>query len=65
FHGIFPDKRDPLDQTINYTTRVFCGAAAASVFSFELAITFSLIDSFSTPGNGPFPLSMPVIRAGR
>lgn len=25
FHGIFPDKRDPLDQTINYTTRVFCG----------------------------------------
>jgi len=26
FHGIFPDKRDPLDPAINYTTRVFCGA---------------------------------------
>ncbi len=26
FHGIFPDKRDPVDQAINYTTRVFCGA---------------------------------------
>ncbi|QGZ42668.1 nitrous oxide reductase apoprotein [Pseudoduganella flava] len=26
FHGIFPDKRDPVDQKINYTTRVFCGA---------------------------------------
>jgi len=26
FHGIFPDKRDPVDQGINYTTRVFCGA---------------------------------------
>ena len=26
FHGIFPDKRDPVDQSINYTTRVFCGA---------------------------------------
>jgi nitrous-oxide reductase len=25
-HGIFPDKRDPVDQSINYTTRVFCGA---------------------------------------
>lgn len=25
FHGIFPDKRDPVDQAINYTTRVFCG----------------------------------------
>ncbi len=25
FHGIFPDKRDPLDPAINYTTRVFCG----------------------------------------
>lgn len=25
FHGIFPDKRDPVDPTINYTTRVFCG----------------------------------------
>jgi nitrous-oxide reductase len=26
FHGIFPDKRDPVDQSINYTTRVFCGS---------------------------------------
>ncbi|MBS0542750.1 MAG: TAT-dependent nitrous-oxide reductase [Proteobacteria bacterium] len=25
FHGIFPDKRDPVDQAVNYTTRVFCG----------------------------------------
>jgi nitrous-oxide reductase len=25
-HGIFPDKRDPVDQKINFTTRVFCGA---------------------------------------
>ncbi|MEN9451095.1 MAG: hypothetical protein RLZZ369_154, partial [Pseudomonadota bacterium] len=26
FHGIFPDKRDPVDPKINYTTRVFAGA---------------------------------------
>ncbi len=26
FHGIFPDKRDPVDPAINYTTRVFAGA---------------------------------------
>lgn len=26
FHGIFPDKRDPVDAKINYTTRVFCGS---------------------------------------
>ncbi|TQN01679.1 nitrous oxide reductase apoprotein [Acidovorax temperans] len=26
FHGLFPDKRDPVDPAINYTTRVFCGA---------------------------------------
>ncbi|HEX5676206.1 MAG TPA: TAT-dependent nitrous-oxide reductase [Azonexus sp.] len=26
FHGIFPDKRDPVDPAINYTTRVFCGS---------------------------------------
>ncbi len=26
FHGIFPDKRDPVDETINHTTRVFCGS---------------------------------------
>ncbi|MEO7031423.1 MAG: TAT-dependent nitrous-oxide reductase [Herbaspirillum sp.] len=25
FHGIFTDKRDPVDAAINYTTRVFCG----------------------------------------
>lgn len=25
FHGIFPDKRDPADPAVNYTTRVFCG----------------------------------------
>ncbi|GLC93332.1 TAT-dependent nitrous-oxide reductase [Cupriavidus sp. TA19] len=29
FHGIFPDKRDPVDANINYTTRVFCGAEFA------------------------------------
>ncbi|HJW55646.1 MAG TPA: TAT-dependent nitrous-oxide reductase [Burkholderiaceae bacterium] len=29
FHGIFPDKRDPVDEKINYTTRVFCGAEFA------------------------------------
>ncbi|WP_265949517.1 TAT-dependent nitrous-oxide reductase [Dechloromonas sp. A34] len=26
FHGIFSDKRDPVDAAINHTTRVFCGA---------------------------------------
>ena len=26
FHGVFPDKCDPVDPAINYTTRVFCGA---------------------------------------
>lgn len=26
YHGIFPDKRDPVDPAINYTTRVFCGS---------------------------------------
>ena len=26
FHGIFPDKRDPVDPNINRTTRVFCGS---------------------------------------
>ena len=25
FHGIFSDKRDPVDPAINHTTRVFCG----------------------------------------
>ncbi|EEG10356.1 Nitrous-oxide reductase [Pseudogulbenkiania ferrooxidans 2002] len=26
FHGIFPDKRDPVDQNVDHTTRVFCGS---------------------------------------
>jgi nitrous-oxide reductase len=26
FHGMFTDKRDPVDPKINYTTRVFCGS---------------------------------------
>jgi nitrous-oxide reductase len=26
FHGIFTDKRDPVDPNVNYTTRVFCGS---------------------------------------
>ena len=26
FHGIFPDKRDPVKAEVNYTTRVFAGA---------------------------------------
>ncbi|MBV6324523.1 TAT-dependent nitrous-oxide reductase [Duganella violaceipulchra] len=29
FHGIFPDKRDPVDEKINHTTRVFCGGEFA------------------------------------
>lgn len=29
FHGIFPDKRDPVDPAVNHTTRVFCGAEFA------------------------------------
>lgn len=29
FHGIFPDKADPVDPAINYTTRVFCGSEFA------------------------------------
>ncbi len=29
FHGIFPDKADPIDPKINYTTRVFCGGEFA------------------------------------
>jgi nitrous-oxide reductase len=29
FHGIFPDKRDPVDASVNYTTRVFCGSEFA------------------------------------
>jgi nitrous-oxide reductase len=30
FHGVFPDKCDPVDAAINYTTRVFCGAEFAT-----------------------------------
>lgn len=26
FHGIFPDKRDPVDDKVDHTTRVFCGS---------------------------------------
>ncbi len=29
FHGIFPDRRDPVDPAINHTTRVFCGSEFA------------------------------------
>ncbi len=29
FHGIFTDKRDPVDPAIDYTTRVFCGGEFA------------------------------------
>ncbi len=29
FHGIFPDKADPVDPAINHTTRVFCGGEFA------------------------------------
>jgi nitrous oxide reductase len=29
FHGIFPDKRDPVDAGKDFTTRVFCGAEFA------------------------------------
>jgi len=36
FHGIFPDKRDPVDPAINHTTRVFCGA--------EFSIPFNTAD---------------------
>ncbi|TJY56256.1 nitrous-oxide reductase [Sinimarinibacterium sp. CAU 1509] len=29
FHGIFPDKRDPVKAEVNHTTRVFCGSEFA------------------------------------
>jgi len=29
FHGIFPDRRDPVDAAVNHTTRVFCGGEFA------------------------------------
>ncbi|MCG3170478.1 MAG: Nitrous-oxide reductase [Pseudomonadales bacterium] len=44
FHGIFPDKRDPVDPAINYTTRVFCGAE----FSIPLPNTGEHADEVET-----------------
>ncbi|NRF71959.1 nitrous-oxide reductase [Aquincola sp. S2] len=38
FHGIFPDKRDPVDPAINHTTRVFCGA------EFQVPLTAGDLD---------------------
>jgi nitrous-oxide reductase len=32
FHGTFPDKCDPVDKSINHTTRVFCGGEFAIPF---------------------------------
>jgi nitrous-oxide reductase len=32
FHGTFPDKCDPVDKSVNHTTRVFCGAEFAIPF---------------------------------
>jgi nitrous-oxide reductase len=37
FHGIFPDKRDPVDPAVNHTTRVFCGAEFHIPFSANKA----------------------------
>ena len=37
FHGIFPDKRDPVDPAVNRTTRVFCGAEFHIPFSAKAA----------------------------
>ena len=37
FHGIFPDKRDPVDAAVNHTTRVFCGAEFHIPFSTKSA----------------------------
>ncbi|HET9578216.1 MAG TPA: TAT-dependent nitrous-oxide reductase [Usitatibacter sp.] len=37
FHGIFPDKRDPVDPKVNHTTRVFCGAEFHIPFSTKAA----------------------------
>lgn len=39
FHGIFPDKADPVDPKINYTTRVFCGA------EFSIPLPNSALDA--------------------
>jgi len=32
FHGTFPDKCDPVDKSVNHTTRVFCGGEFAIPF---------------------------------
>jgi len=52
FHGIFPDKRDPVDEKINYTTRVFCGGEfatplpnAGSADSSKYRSMFSCVDA--------------------
>ncbi len=52
FHGIFPDKRDPVDEKINYTTRVFCGGEfaiplpnTASEDSSKYRSMFSCVDA--------------------
>ncbi|MFC0351760.1 TAT-dependent nitrous-oxide reductase [Undibacterium danionis] len=52
FHGIFPDKRDPVDEKINYTTRVFCGGEfatplpnAGSADSTKYRSMFSCVDA--------------------
>ena len=37
FHGIFTDKRDPVDPAVNHTTRVFCGAEFHIPFSAKKA----------------------------
>jgi nitrous-oxide reductase len=37
FHGIFTDKRDPVDAAVNHTTRVFCGAEFHIPFSAKKA----------------------------
>ena len=42
FHGIFPDKRDPVDPAINRTTRVFCGA------EFSIPLPNNGLDDAST-----------------
>ncbi|HEX2009366.1 MAG TPA: TAT-dependent nitrous-oxide reductase [Roseateles sp.] len=54
FHGIFPDKRDPVDPAVNYTTRVFCGAEfsiplpnAGSEDSSKYRSLFSCVDAES------------------
>jgi len=43
FHGIFPDKADPVDAAINYTTRVFAG----SEFSIPLPNDGNNMDDIS------------------